>query len=78
MISPNTSVVMIVTPMCTGLTPPSSASRVRIGMKMMIAGTASMKSPTTTNSSTSRARISVGSVPAWSSIHPATMSGPRR
>ena len=78
MIRPNTSVVMITTPMCTELMPPSSASRVTIGMKMMIAGTASMKSPTITNSATRRKRIMRGSVPAVVSMRSETMSGPRR
>ena len=36
----------------SGLMPPSSVNLLMIGMKMMIAGTASMKSPITMNSST--------------------------
>src|SRR5262252_4195908 len=63
-IRPNTSTVMITTPMCTGLMLPTSVSLLMIGMKMMIAGTASMKSPTITNSTTSRNMIIAGSVPA--------------
>ena len=78
MISPNTSVVMITTPMCSGLMSPSSVSLMTIGMKMMIAGTASMKSPITMNSSTSSSMMMRPSCPATSSIQPATMSGPRR
>ncbi len=49
-----------------------------IGMKMMIAGTASTKSPTITNSTTSRNMIMRGSVPAVCAIQSATTSGPRR
>ena len=50
--------------MCSGLMLPSSLSLMMIGMKMMIAGTASMKSPTTTNSSTSSSMIMRPSCPA--------------
>ena len=64
MISPNTSVVMITTPMCSGLMLPISVSLLMIGMKMMIAGMASMKSPTITNSTTSRNMIIGPLVPA--------------
>ena len=78
MISPNTSVVMITTPMCSDLMLPTSVSLRMIGMKMMIAGTASMKSPTITNSPTSRNMIVVPSFPASAPIWVATMSGPRR
>src|SRR5689334_15354519 len=77
-IKPKTSVVMMTTPMCSGLMLPTSASFVMIGMKMMIAGTASMKSPTITNSATSRNMIRAPSVPAYALMYPATMSGPRR
>src|SRR6185295_11398217 len=63
-INPKTSVVMITAPMCSGLMPPTSVSLLMIGMKMMIAGTASMKSPTMTNNTTSRNMIIAGSVPA--------------
>ena len=55
---------MRVTPIWTGLMSPSSTSRITIGMKMMIAGTASTKSPTMMNSRTSRNMIMRGSVPA--------------
>ena len=64
MISPNTSVVMITTPMCTELMSPSSVNFRMMGMKMMIAGTASTKSPTMMNSSTSSSMIMRASVPA--------------
>src|SRR6185437_2990488 len=77
-IRPNTSVVMITTPMCNVLMLPTSASLRMIGMKMMIAGTASMKSPTMTNTATSSSMISCPSLPAKPVIYPATMSGPRR
>ena len=43
---------------------PTWVSLVMIGMKMMIAGTASMKSPTITNNATSRNMIIAPSVPA--------------
>ena len=63
-INPNTSVVINTTPMCSALMFPSSVSLLMMGMKMMIAGTASMKSPTMMNSSTSMNMIIAGSVPA--------------
>jgi hypothetical protein len=63
-ISPNTRVVMMTTPMCTGLMLPTLVSLTMMGMKMMIAGTASMKSPTITNRTTSKNMIIRGSVPA--------------
>ena len=78
MISPNTSVVISTTPMCSELMLPSSFSLMTIGMKMMIAGTASMKSPITMNSSTSSSMMMRPSWPATISIQPDTMSGPRR
>ena len=69
---------MITTPMCTGLMSPSSVSLLMIGMKMMIAGMASMKSPTMTNSSHQQehdhARIGAGDA----AIQSETTSGPRR
>ena len=49
-----------------------------IGMKMMIAGTASMKSPTITNSTTKRNMIMRPLWPAKPSIQADTTSGPRR
>jgi hypothetical protein len=49
-----------------------------IGMKVMIAGMASTKSPMITNSRTSNSMIIPASVPAKSAIQAATMSGPRR
>ena len=48
------------------------------GMKMMIAGIGSMKSPTMVNTSTSRNMMACGSLPATSPIQPATTIGPRR
>ena len=61
---PNTSVVTMTTPMCTGLMSPSSVSRMMIGMKMMMAGTASTKSPTITNSAANKNMILIALVPA--------------
>src|SRR4030095_10388963 len=75
---PNTSVVMITTPMCSELMCPTSVSLLMIGMKMMIAGTASMKSPTITNSTTSRNMIIAGAGPAKRGVDAGTMSGARR
>ena len=78
MINPNASVTINTTPMCTLLMLPTSISCVTTGMKMMIAGIGSMKSPTITNTATSRNMIAIGSVPATLLIHPATTIGPRR
>ena len=78
MISPKASVTMITTPMCTGLMSAFWVSSVMIGMKMMIAGIASMKSPTMMNSTTSSSMIMNGSLPAAPAIHPETTAGPRR
>jgi len=63
-INPNTSVVMMTTPMCTGLMLPTWVSLLMMGMKMMMAGIASMKSPRITNRMTRRSMIILGSVPA--------------
>ena len=75
---PNTNVVMMTTPMCSGLICPTSVNFKMIGMKMMMAGTASMKSPTTMNSSTSSSMIIGPLVPANAAMWLATRSGPRR
>ena len=50
--------------MCSGLMLPTCVSMLTIGMKMMMAGTGSMKSPMMMNSSTSISMITCGSVPA--------------
>ena len=47
-------------------------------MKMMMAGMASMKSPTMTNRATSNSMIRNGSPPAAVEIQPDTTAGPRR
>ena len=57
---------------------PTSVSLLMIGMKMMIAGTASRKSPTMTNSSTSKNMINAPSLPAMPVMKVATISGPRK
>jgi hypothetical protein len=56
-ISPNASVAISTTPMCTPLMSPAWVSAFTSGMKMMMVGTGSMKSPTTVNSSTSSSII---------------------
>ena len=61
---PKTRVVMITTPMCSGWMSPTWVSLVMIGMKMMMAGMASMKSPTITNSTTSSSMMIGPLVPA--------------
>ena len=69
---------MITTPMCTGLMSAFLVRSMMIGMKMMMAGMASMKSPTMTNNTTSSSMIMNGSPPAALDIHSDTMAGPRR
>ena len=63
-IKPNTRVVISTTPMCRGLMLPTSVSLLMMGMKMMMAGTASRKSPTMTNKTTSENMIIGPLVPA--------------
>ena len=77
-IRPKASVTMITTPMCTGLMSALLVSSVMMGMKMMMAGIASMKSPTMMNSATSSSMIMKGSLPAAALIQPETTAGPRR
>ena len=77
-ISPNASVVMMTTPICTGLMSAFLVRSMISGMKMMIAGTASMKSPTIMNSNVSSSMIMKGSPPAAFAIHSDTTAGPRR
>ena len=69
---------MITTPMWTGFTSALRLSSLMIGMKMMIAGIASMKSPTMMKSATSSSMIIIGSLPAAEAIQPETTAGPRR
>src|ERR1700745_1916604 len=66
---------MMTTPICTGLILPISVSLLMIGMKMMIAGIASTKSPMITNAPTSRNMMITGSVPAVVVIQPETKVG---
>ncbi len=78
MIRPKARVTISTTPMCTGLMLPASVSAFTSGMKMMMVGTGSMKSPTMVNSSTSSSMIRCGSVPASSVIQSEITMAPRR
>ena len=69
---------MITTPICTGLISAFLVRSMISGMKMMMAGTASMKSPTMMNSSASSSMIMNGSLPAAFAIQSDTTAGPRR
>ena len=64
--------------MCTGLMLPACVRTFTSGMKMMIVGTGSMKSPMIVNSSTIISMIRCGSVPAMPVIHSAIVIAPRR
>ena len=66
------------TPMCTGLMLPISVSALTNGMKIMMHGTGSMKSPTIVKSSTSRSMIRCGSLPATEVIQSEITMAPRR
>ena len=77
-IRPKARLTMMSTPMCTGLMSAAWVSSRISGMKMMIAGIASMKSPTMMNSPTSSSMIMNGSPPATCEIHSETTAGPRR
>ena len=57
---------------------PAWVSAFTSGMKMMMVGTGSMKSPTTVNSSTSSSMIRCGSLPAIEVIQSAMTMAPRR
>ena len=78
MISPNASVAISTTPICTPLMSPACVSVFTSGMKMMMVGTGSMKSPTTVNSSTSNSIIRCGSLPASEVIQSAITAAPRK
>ena len=71
MIRPNASVAIKTTPICTPLMSPACVNAFTSGMKMMMVGTGSMKSPTTVNSSTSNSIIRCGSLPAIAMIQSA-------
>ena len=78
MISPNASVAISTTPICTPLMSPACVSAFTSGMKMMMVGTGSMKSPTTVNSSTISSIMKCGSLPAIEVIQSAITMAPRR
>lgn len=78
MIKPNASVVISTTPMWTGLMLPASVSAFTNGMKIMMVGTGSMKSPTTVKSATINNIIKCGSWPAMPVIQSAITIAPRR
>ena len=78
MISPNASVAMSTTPMCTGLISAACVNAFTSGMKMMMVGTGSMKSPMMVNSRTSNSMIRCGSLPARLVIHSEITIAPRR
>ena len=63
-INPNTKVVIITTPICNGLIFPISVNLLMMGMKMIMAGTASIKSPTMINKTTNEIMIMGPLVPA--------------
>ena len=77
-INPNANVTISTTPICTELIPATSVNWFTTGMKIMIAGMGSMKSPTITNTATSSSMIMPASVPATLPIQPATTIGPRK
>ena len=64
--------------MCTGLMLPALVSAFTSGMKMMMVGTGSMKSPMMVNSSTISSMMRCGSLPASSVIQSAITIAPRR
>ena len=63
-IKPKTKVVIRTTPICRGLIFPISVNLLMMGMKMMMAGTASIKSPTIINNTTRENMIIGPLVPA--------------
>src|SRR5262249_26291257 len=63
---------------CTGLMSPACVNAFTSGMKMMIVGTGSMKSPMTVNSPTISSMIRCGSLPAMDVIQSAITMAPRR
>ncbi len=78
MINPNANVAINTTPMCTPLMSPACVSAFTSGMKMMMVGTGSMKSPTTVNNSTKSSIMICGSLPAIEVIQSAMTMAPRR